>query len=112
MTNAEATNDRAKLLMHRIIARELRQDPTLIAEAREIIARERLAGLTNSYLDEWEAILALPVHETCRRIVQRDPDMYRLRISSPFGAAPSLSRLGLRDVEVRKRIWRKALLYK
>lgn len=106
--NTETVNDRAKLIMHRIIARELSKHPELVDEAREALARERQAGLTNSYIDEWAEILDLPLEELCRRIVQCDEQMSRLRISSPFGAAPGLALLGLRAPQHRMQIWQQA----
>jgi len=93
--------------MHRLIARRLRNDPALIDDGRAWIARQRAEGFVNDYLDAWEGILALPVSEMGRLITQRTEKMERLRNSSPLVLA---ERLGLRDVEFRRRIWRKAKL--
>lgn len=101
--NAETVNDRAKLIMHHLIVRELKKDPTIIHQARVAIAQARLAGRTNTYLDEWTVLLGKSQEELCQLLVSRSEEMVRLRISSPF---PVVINFG--DVEVRRRIWRKA----
>jgi len=40
--NQETVNDTAKLMMHRLIARQIRRDPTLVEKAK--VAHARQAG--------------------------------------------------------------------
>ncbi|SOD93898.1 hypothetical protein [Caenispirillum bisanense] len=97
--NAEAVNDRAKLLMHRLVARRLRDEPGLAARALEFVrATDGLAADA-----EWRALLSMDPATVRRKITERSADMTRLRISSPFGRVA-----GLGDPELRRRIWRKA----
>ena len=101
--NAELVNDRAKLLLHRIAARRLREDPTLLERARVHLEEIRAQRQERSYMGEWEDLLSLDVASLRQMIVQRGERMTRLRLSSPF---PVL--LGITDPETRRRIWRNA----
>ena len=98
--NAEAVNDRAKLLHHRLVARGLRQRPELLTEARQMLSR-----LTGDDLREWEALLRQPLDQVCAVIIGRSSDAYRLRLSSPFRFVPELS---ITDEPLRRRLWRLA----
>jgi len=99
--NAEAVNDRVKLLFHRLIARRLKEDPSLIDEARKDLDRQRARFGERTYIAEWEELLDRGVDAVRREIVRRDERMTRLRISSPLGVA-----IDVRDVDLRRRIWR------
>jgi hypothetical protein len=101
--NAELINDRVKLLFHRLIARRLGQDPSLIELARQELARVREQREERTYMKEWDEILRLDVETPRRVIVRRDERMTRLRISSPMGPL-----IDVRDLELRRRIWRNA----
>ena len=101
--NAEMVNDRVKLLFHRIAARRLRDDPTLLERARAHLKEIRAQREERSYMDEWEELLSLDLASLRRVIVLRDERMTRLRISSPF---PVL--LGITDPDLRRRLWRNA----
>jgi hypothetical protein len=79
--NQERVNDTAKLIMHRLIARDIARDPSLVEKARAALPRGR--G-TYSFVDDWKAILALPPIEIRRLLTRRDEKMTRLRLSSPF----------------------------
>jgi hypothetical protein len=105
--NAEVVNDRAKLLTHRILARQLSVDPDLIERARQIISKQRSVGRSYSFLDEWEQLLNLEPSTLRRLITERSENMARLRISSPLGLA---SGLFTEDEALRRRILRKAKL--
>lgn len=103
--NAETINDRAKLLTHRIIARQLTTDPNLIPRAREVIANWRAVGQQYDFLDEWDRLLTLDPAQLRRLITARSETMTRLRICSPLGLA---SDLFTDDEALRRRIRRKA----
>lgn len=101
--NAEVINDRVKLLFHRLIARRLGQDPSLVELARQELAKIRELRAERTYMKEWEEILSLDVETLRRVIVRRDQRMTRLRISSPMGPL-----IDVRDPDLRRRIWRNA----
>lgn len=98
--NSETVNDRAKLLMHRLVARRIFERPELI----EVVKHELKDGPTS--LDcsrEWMEILDRDPKEIRMLITSRSPRMNRLRISSPFAKVA-----GLQDPTIRKRIWKVA----
>jgi len=101
--NAEAVNDRVKLLFHRLIARRLKEDPGLIEDARRELDRARQRFGQRDYIAEWEALLDQGVEVVRREIVRRDERMTRLRISSPLGGM-----IDLQDEDLRRRVWRSA----
>lgn len=101
--NAERVNDRAKRLIHRLIARRMATDDGIIAQARAALSRERAEGKHYGYMDEWEALLARDPAELRRLITENSETMERLRVSSPFALLA-----GVEDSELRRRIWRKA----
>jgi hypothetical protein len=103
--NQESVNDAAKLMMHRIIARRLSHDPSLIEQARTSQSKiaERFAG--RLFVREWDELLTLPVAELRAKLVSRDSDMVRLRISSPFVLAEGVD---FTDYDLRLRIRRAA----
>jgi hypothetical protein len=100
--NQEVVNDLAKLIMHRLIARTLARDPSLVERAKVSNARaaERLPN--RSFVQEWRGLLAQPVSELRMRLVSRSEDMTRLRLSSPFVIADGVD---FTDQIVRRRIW-------
>jgi hypothetical protein len=103
--NQEAVNDAAKLIMHRLIARKLGHDPSLVARAK--IAQAKIGGrfADRPFVREWDELLALPAVELRRKLVSRHPDMVRLRISSPFVLAEGID---FTDYDLRLRIRRAA----
>lgn len=101
--NAETVNDRAKLLMHRLIARRIRSRPDLIESAKIRIAQKRQAGPLFDYIPEWESLLSQDAETLCRSITSRGEAMVRLRLSSPL-----VDVVDFRDPQLRRRIWRKA----
>lgn len=98
--NEEAVNDRAKLLMHRIVARMLPSNPHLISQARSALSPE---GPAPSYVGEWNLLLEANMTEVRRMITVRSEMMDRLRISSPFSFV-----IDFRDPTLRRRIWKLA----
>jgi hypothetical protein len=103
--NKEIVNDTAKLIMHRLIARKLGHDPSLIENARASLRQtaERYAGY--SFIRDWNELLNQPLPEVRQLIAKRDERMARLRLSSPFALADGLH---FENEEFRRRIWRAA----
>ena len=101
--NAEAVNDRAKLIMHRLIARRMGSDSEIVMKARTVISEARAAGQSQNYLDQWRALLALEPGELRTIITRRSAEMNRLRVQSPFTLGAEIQ-----DPELRKRLWRMA----
>ena len=106
--NAERVNDRAKRLIHRLVARRMASDAGLVDRARDALSRARKAGKSDAHLDQWhldqwEALLARDSGDLRRLITENSETMDRLRISSPFALLA-----GVEDPELRRRIWRKA----
>jgi hypothetical protein len=103
--NRERVNDAAKLMMHRLIARELGRDPSLVERARisQTKMAERFAD--RPFVREWDALLSVPAAELRGRLTRRDSDMVRLRSSSPFVLAEGVD---FTDYDLRLRIQRAA----
>ncbi len=104
--NAEDVNDRAKLLMHRFVARAILRDPSVVDRARQVVDGWRGGPLEYDHAAEWQQLLSLPVADLARTLVRRGEVMDRLRSSSPFRGLVD----GLNDAEFRLRLWRKARL--
>lgn len=82
--NAGVVGDIAKLLMHRLIVRELRRDQTIIERAKVVHARQARQFADWPFVREWDELLALPVADLVRKLISREREMVRLRNSSPF----------------------------
>lgn len=96
----EAVNDRAKLILHRLIARRLAREPELIEAVRSQLNR---SVSVPDHVREWDELLQLEPAIIRRALVSRSERMTRLRLSSPFFQAS-----GLQDTAFRRRVWRLA----
>jgi hypothetical protein len=103
--NQEIVNDTAKLIMHRLIARDLARDPSLVERARISHARASERFPDRSFTREWDDLLRLPASEVRSRLRSCDRNMNRLRLSSPFVTADGVD---FTDPILRHRIWRAA----
>ena len=56
--NAERVNDRAKLMIHRLLAHRIVSDPGIVDQARDMVSRARAAGESYEYLDEWRDVVS------------------------------------------------------
>ena len=103
--NQETVNDAAKLMMHRLISQKIDRDPSLVdrARLRHAQAAQRYPG--RPFVQEWDDLLKLPAEKLRARLVSRDSDMVRLRLSSPFLL---VSGVGFTDYDFRLRIRRAA----
>jgi phosphoglycolate phosphatase len=103
--NQETINDTAKLIMHRLVARMLARDHSLIARAKVSLAKQADRFPNRTFIQEWEQLLALPVDDIRRLLTSRNEEMTRLRLSSPFKLAEGVD---FTDTAFRRRIWRAA----
>jgi hypothetical protein len=99
--NRETINDTAKLIMHRLIVRELVRDPSLVARARTSLEKMEARFPGRSFVQEWDTVLWRPVNEIVAVLRGRDDDARRLRLSSPFVLAEGID---FKDVALRRRI--------
>jgi hypothetical protein len=82
--NAAVVGDLAKLIMHRLVARRMRRDCSLVERAKKVQARmaEQYGGWP--FIAEWNELLAMPPAALRARLISRDRDMVRLRNTPPF----------------------------
>jgi hypothetical protein len=103
--NQEIVNDTAKLIMHRLIARSLVRDPSLVDRAKVSLAEMSAHFPDRSFVEDWERLLRLPTCELRALLTSRNQDMKRLRLSSPFVTAEGVD---FGDQTLRRRIRRAA----
>jgi hypothetical protein len=82
--NQGVVGDIAKLMMHRLIVRQIRRDPTLVERAKIAHARQADQFAGWPFVRKWDELLSLPPSELNSRLISRDQEMVRLRNSSPF----------------------------
>ena len=94
----------AKLMMHRLVARQIRRAPTLVkAKVAHARQADQFAGWP--FVHEWDELLSLPPAELASKLISRDREMVRLRNSSPFYLAEGID---FGDYDMRIRIGRAA----
>jgi hypothetical protein len=103
--NKERVNDAAKLMMHRLIARKIGRDPSLVEKARVSLGRSAERFRDYAFVREWNDVLDLPLPRVRQLLTSRDEAMTRLRLSSPFVVTDGID---LEDEALRRRIWRAA----
>ena len=103
--NQESINDAAKLIMHRLIARSLAHDPSLVSRAKVVLAEMARRFPNRRFIGEWNEILRLPPHQVRMLLTRRNADMRRLRLSSPFVTAEGVD---FANEDLRRRIRRAA----
>jgi hypothetical protein len=102
--NVSEVGDTAKLMIHRLIARRIRRDPTLVDGAKAVHARQADQFEGWPFVREWDVLLSLPPSKLTSKLISRDREMVRLRNSSPFYLADE----SLKNQEFRVRIARAA----
>jgi hypothetical protein len=105
LVNQETVNDTAKLMMHRLISREIGRDPCLVERAKVSHARTARIYAGRPFVREWDDLLKLPPTKLRAKLVSRESDMVRLRASSPF---PLTAGIDFTDYDLRLRIRRAA----
>src|SRR5262245_42669169 len=103
--NEEIVNDTAKLIMHRLIARSLKRNPSLISSAIASCSKISDRFPDRTFVAEWEELLGLSPRRLRALLVGRNEKMKRLRQSSPFILAEGVD---FSDVVLRRRIRRAA----
>ena len=103
--NQGVVGDTAKLIMHRLIARQIRRDPALVEKAKIAHARQADQFAGWPFVREWDELLSLPPDKLTSKLISRDREMVRLRNSSPFYFCEGVD---LRDYKMRIRIGRAA----
>ena len=103
LVNRETVNDRAKLILHRLVARRLRSDPSLLHDAR--VRLQSFEGPAPDYVIAWAQVLERPAPEVAKLIGSRSDRMNHLRVSSPFRLPE-----GFDDETWRRRVWKRAKL--
>ena len=101
--NRETVNDRAKLILHRLVARRLRANPALLDEARSRL--KSLERPAPDYVNQWARLLERPAEDVANLIGSRSEQMTHLRVSSPFRMPEEFD-----DETWRRRVWQKAQL--
>ena len=103
--NQGVVGDTAKLIMHRLIARQIRRDPALVEKAKIAHARQADQFAGWPFVREWDELLSLPPDELTSKLISRDREMVRLRNSSPFYLCEGVD---IGDYKMRIRIRRAA----
>src|SRR5258708_37331591 len=89
--NQGVVGDTAKLIMHRLIARQIRRDPALVEKAKIAHARQADQFAGWPFVREWDELLSLPPSELTSKLIIRDREVLRLLNSSPFYLAEGAS---------------------
>ena len=103
--NQEIVNDTAKLIMHRLIARLLVHDPSLIDRAKVSLTKISAHFPDQPFVAEWEELLRLPTWKVRALLTSRNQSMKRLRLSSPFMTAEGVD---FGEQSLRRRVRRAA----
>ena len=103
VVNRESVNDRAKLILHRLVARRLRANPSLLDDARTRL--HSVEEPAPDYVVEWARVLEQPAEDVAKLIGSRSDKMTHLRVSSPFRLPEVID-----DETWRRRVWKKAKL--
>src|ERR1700737_2579231 len=82
--NQGVVGDTAKLIMHRLIARQIRRDPTLVEKAKIAHAHQADQFAGWPFVREWDELLSLPPDQLTSQLIRRDREMGSLRHSSHF----------------------------
>ena len=98
--NQGVVGDTAKLIMHRLIARQIRRDPALVEKAKIAHARQADQFAGWPFVREWDELLSHPPDELTSKLISRDREMVRLRNSSPFYLAEGID-FGDYDMRIR-----------
>lgn len=73
MSGSEGVNAGvAKLLVHRMIARKLRRDPTIIERVKAVHARQADQFIDWPFVQEWDELLAMPPADLVPLLISRD----------------------------------------
>jgi hypothetical protein len=92
-------NEGRSIVMHRLVADQLRGDPTLIQRARDRVAAWMRSGSIHpTYGEAWLELLTGPIDELLRALTDPGDAFRALRQCSPFA--------GVLDARTRWAVWR------
>lgn len=100
MPNAETINDLVKRFHHRLVAREIGRDPTLVEQARAMLRQYENEA---RWVRDWRELLSLPVEDIRREITRPTEHMRWLRVDSPFAFTGSV----FTTIPQRRCLWRR-----
>uniref|UniRef100_UPI001E33361F hypothetical protein n=1 Tax=Microvirga roseola TaxID=2883126 RepID=UPI001E33361F len=107
LINTEDVNHRAKLIVHRFIARQVRKDPTVIDRARErLLVPDQGRPVRTWWVTEWRDILTRSPVAGAQFLTSRHEYAYQMRKCSPF-FGQEITGLDFTDYQYRIRLWRK-----
>jgi hypothetical protein len=95
--------ERSRLLSHRLYAERLRDCPALIDQARDQIEESVRNGVATVGECLWHHVLQQSLDDVVGHMVRDDEGGRLLRSNSPFSRI-----IGVRDPELRSRLWRQA----
>lgn len=81
------TTERRSLVYHQAIAELLVSDQSLVARARARVESWRDSETHPQWIESWSALLARPLEELCRALVDPSEHMTALRQMTPFAGA-------------------------
>lgn len=104
--HTEIVNDTAKLIIGRLISRELVRHPELIDEASDRLEMMAERNGETDYIQMWRRLLQGDTLSIQRVLRGRDDTSIWLRLTNPF--SPKSANIPINDTEFRRRIWRDA----
>lgn len=104
--HAEIVNDTAKLIIARMISRELGKRPSLVDEAFERLEDMAERNGDTDYVQMWRELLRSDTRSIQRVLRGRDEVSTWLRLTTPFSAKSA--NIPITDVQFRRRLWRDA----
>lgn len=76
--------DERSILLHRAVAQKIRENPDLLAIARDNLRRWVAQGGPRAYWTEWETLLDGPLEDLLTFIISPAEEARRMRQCSPF----------------------------
>ena len=104
--HAEIVNDTAKLIIGRMISRELGKRTSLVDEAFERLEDMAERNGETDYVQMWRDLLRGDTRSIQRVLRGRDEVSTWLRLTMPFSAKSAS--IPMNDVHFRRRVWRDA----
>jgi hypothetical protein len=108
--DVEVVNDRMKLIMDRLIAKRIRQDPELVRRAYDWLRDLRDSAGDEGHewwMEEWLQVLERGDDEVCAFIHSRGQYERQMANASPLYSAPAIGDM-FHDTQLRRRLLNKA----
>jgi hypothetical protein len=97
------TNERFRLLTHRLYTQRIDEDPTLIDAATAFIRQVTEQGPATLCERMWFALLSMPASTIKTAMLDDGPEGRLLRANSPFSVL-----IGVTNLEERQALWAQA----